>query len=528
MPFTPEELQIINFGKAQGKSMQEVEKALTKFRQSKPPEAKQEIPKEKGLGQRLDDTGMKMRERVSENIQGTGAGADKSLLNRGVGATAAVASGVVEGALDFAPKPIRQGMNWLGEKIGKGFNAVQNRLADTDIIKGAAGNEIVNANGTVDYQANDTSGLEDKLGIAGGAGEIAGDILAVAGGAKMLNNGVNLTKKLTTATTDTAKNAYEAITSKTSGVSKYPKQFADGLAKKKINPQTQTILKEVPVEKLNRYVKAGEEALKDPRKLHPFEQAGETAERINQTVKTDMGNIGAQKAKLLEQVGQTRTPNIAIEQINKVKPFLQKKLTEAERKLVNGYLKELDSLGKNPTAASVDALIDKLQAIMFEKKAVGAIPMTGRVKSFLNQSLGELNGKLKNAVDTALGSKDYSALNGAYRSRIKIFNALNRALGEEGQKGGSLFSRFFSSSGGTPVKNLFAEIKQIYGVDLAHDATLAKFVMDTLGDTRSNTYLKLPPTSPAGIINRGLEWAENKMTSPEKVFGKARTMTNPK
>jgi hypothetical protein len=60
---------------------------------------------------------------------------------------------------------------------------------------------------------------------------------------------------------------------------------------------------------------------------------------------------------------------------------------------------------------------------------------------------------------------------------------------------------------------------------LAQDATIAKFVMDTLGDARSNSLLNLPPTSKMGIAGKVVDFVEKKLTSPKKVFDNARKLT---
>jgi len=354
--------------------------------------------------------------------------------------------------------------------------------------------------------------IETGLNVAG--------IQATAGTASA---GLNAAKSIATKGVQQTKNAYDAVKT---GAVKYPKEISDKITMGKINQQTQTMLKEAPAEKFDRYVQSGMKAKQDPRALTPLEEAGETAVNMNRIIKEDLGNIGKQKSATLEPIKNTTAPNIASEQFKKVAPLLQKKLTTAERKLVNDYLKELKSLGERPTLGSVDATIDKLQATLFERGAVGAIPVTTRVKAIINQSIGELNTSLKSIVDKTLGSKDYSVLNKSFSNKTKVFKFLNKALGEEGTRGGSLLKRFFSpQDAGT--KKLFAFIKKEYGVDLAQDATLAKFVMETLGDTRARSLLQLPPTSPTSLIGKGLDFLEEKLTSPERVFNKARTLTEP-
>jgi len=355
------------------------------------------------------------------------------------------------------------------------------------------------------------------------AQKISDVTLGFTGGGPVASS-IKDTVKPIVGTLDNALPAVDSLPNPITNVKEFIAEKAGNITESKIDPQVKTMLQESPVEKFDRYVKSGEEALTDPRKLTPLEKAGDTAYRTAEIIKEDLGNIGKQKSATLESVGDLKIPEIATTQIDKIKKLLQMKLTKEERSLVNEYLKELESLGKTPSARSVDASVDKLQSTLYEKGGIGAIPMTTRIKTFVNQSIKELNGNLKSAVDSKLGSDDYSKLNSAYSRKKVLFNALNKRLGEGGDRGGSLMKRFFSpQDAGT--KKLFDFIKKEYGIDLAQDATIAKFVMDTLGDTRAASLLKLPPTSKTGLIDRGLEFIERKLTSPKKVLGKAREKT---
>lgn len=161
----------------------------------------------KGVAQRLSDTGMEMREKVSGNISGTGEYANKSLLNRGIGATAAVFSAVPKGAMDLAPEPVRKGLNYVGEKIGKGFNSLTGKIADTDLFKGAAGNQVMGADGLTSYVPNDTSRLENTLGTVAGAGEITGTIAGAQGAVKTLGTASKVAGGAATSIGNTAKHS---------------------------------------------------------------------------------------------------------------------------------------------------------------------------------------------------------------------------------------------------------------------------------------------------------------------------------
>ncbi len=468
------------------------------------------------FGERAKETIMEGRQAV-QDINSSDAS-----LGTKIAQNAAQVTGLpLKIAFDALPKPAREGLQFVGDAISKGFKVGVDKLADTKLFT-----EIGNleAQGFINPQtAPEFYKLKDALAGTAAAGETAANLTG-------LEQSVTGASKLASKAASTAAAGVDALASGTKSaldvVNEGTSSLGDTLAKRKIDLQTQTILKETPASKLEEYIKQGQDAITDPRVNTPLQNAGLQAEEVAKTIKADLNNIGADKAALLETVGKTRVPNIAVQQIEKVKPFLQKKLTTAERSLVNSYLEELTALGKNPTAASVDATIDKLQATLYELKGGTAIPTTTRVQSFINKSIGELNSTLKSTVDNALGDNAYSKLNAQYAGKIDIFNQLNKVLGEGGNKGGSVMKRFFSPQD-AGIKNLFQKIRGQYGVDLGQEATLAKFVMDTLGDTRASSLLELPPTSPSGLLSRGVDIIEKQLTKPEKVFNAAKKITSP-
>ena len=361
------------------------------------------------------------------------------------------------------------------------------------------------------------------VGNRDSANKLMDTTLGFTGGGPVATSVKNTVKPIGTAIADTVDSLPNPLT----GAKDFIGNKLSGITESKIGSQVKTILQESPVEKFDRYVKSGEEALNDPRKLTPLEKAGETAYTTLNIIKEDMGNIGKQKSATLESVGDLKVPEITTPILEKTKKLLQTKLTKEERKLVTSFNDELEALGKSPTARSVDATIDRLYATLFEKGSIGAIPMTTRTKSFINQSIRELNNTLKDGVKNKLGSDDYSILNDAFSRKRTMFDALNKRLGEGGDRGGSLMKRFFSPQD-SGTKKLFDYIKKEYGIDLGQDATIAKFVMDTLGDTRAASLLKLPPTTAPGLVEKGIQFVENKLTSPKRVLDKARQMTKPK
>jgi hypothetical protein len=123
----------------------------------------------------------------------------------------------------------------------------------------------------------------------------------------------------------------------------------------------------------------------------------------------------------------------------------------------------------------------------------------------------------------------YAKLNDEYSRLIDIRNELNSKLGADGEKGGALMKRVFSPSDAN-TKELFASVKNETGIDLTNEATLARYVMDVMGDARQKSMLKqldLLNTSPTptGLLGKAIDYIVSHFNTPEAVLKRARTKT---
>lgn len=421
---------------------------------------------------------------------------NRSSLSKGVSAISNIASAVT------APLSEAPVFKQIGEVIKKGVELGGEELAKLYTPEFQA--KLASLSDEEFKQA--TQPLQDLVNT----GNIANTLLMAKGGQKT----ANLVKDTAIKTGEKVNNIIDSVAENSI---KYPNKIVESISDKitKIDPQTKNILETASLEKFDNYVKAGEEALKNPRLLTPLEQAGEKVNtQILPVIKEDLNRIGSQKAKSLESVKNVQVPDATTEAIQFVKDSIKNsKLTKEETKLIKETISQME-LGKSPTLGTLDKTVDLLQNTLFEKAKGLAIPVTSRVESIVNQAIGKLNNKVKTATEKALnGSKEYNVLNDAYATKIELFNKLNKAIGEDAQKGGSLFKKFFSPQD-SGTKKLFADIKEQYGIDLAEDATLAKFVMDSLGDTRAKSLLEQVPISKAGIVTKTLQNIENKLTRP--------------
>lgn len=179
-------------------------------------------------------------------------------------------------------------------------------------------------------------------------------------------------------------------------------------------------------------------------------------------------------------------------------------------KLIKDIDFKLSTLAKSPTFQRVDDAIDWIQDKLYKRTAMTAVPVNGKVEGIIKNLTTELNSKLKN-----IGGAEYASLNDSYSSGKKVFDKLNKALGAEGNKGAALMKQLFSPSGTAPRK-LFEQVKALTGVDLVDEATLAKFVMENIGDVRQASLLEqvikgnVNPTNAKGITRALIDFAAEK------------------
>lgn len=500
MAFNTKEQEIIKYGLENGKSKEEVTTALSNYRLGITPTKSTTTPEQQSLSQRI---GADIGNRVS-NIRDIASKSGKSTFEGGDGSGISALSGGLQTA--------KQITGIASDVIGEGFKSIIGKKGEQAIgnIVKPIGEAVANTDVAKKYSEwavahpEASKNLESALGIA----LDAATIVPVARGVQAFTSGAK----------SAVSGAKDIITSVKENTTQYPTKIADFVSEKltKLDPQVKNVLETANIEKFNNYVKVGEKAVADPRALTPLQVAGENVKtRILPAVKEDLSRIGAQKAKTLSSIATVQVKDATKESVDFIKNAVKTaKLTTEETKLVNSVLNELQ-IGKSPTISTLDKTVDLLQNTLYEKSKGLAIPVTSRVQSLVNQSIGKLNTTLKNAAQKALGSNEYSVLNDAYAQKITLFNKVNKLLGEEGTKGGAIMKRFFSpSDAGT--KKLFEEIKNTYGIDLGEDATLAKFVMESLGDTRASSLLQQVPLSKGGAVSKALQYAEKKLTNPIK------------
>lgn len=324
---------------------------------------------------------------------------------------------------------------------------------------------------------------------------------------------------------DTVTGLPKAVEGTMQGFEKGVETGVGKLVGKPIPVPVQNVLKETPRAQFDEYATIAKKASENYKNPTPLEHAGERAQTALDTIQRKLDNIGKQKSSVLSraQVGDKPVGNIAVKFRQNLQNYLgTKTAVEGDTKLINDISNEAKKLGPNPSATSVDKFIDFVQDRIYTGNKDLTVPVTDSTTAALRKFTGQLNNDLKAKLPSS-----YSTLNDQYSTMVDTRNELNSKLGKEGEKGGALMKRVFSPSDAN-TKKLFADVKDLTGVDLINEATLARYVMETTGDSRQSSMLQqlnLPAPTKTGVLN----WAWDKATSfantPDAQLERARELT---
>lgn len=293
--------------------------------------------------------------------------------------------------------------------------------------------------------------------------------------------------------------------------------------------------------KLENYVKVAEEAVQDYSKATPLAKAGEKASGALNVINNKLSKQAQLKNDALDVVGEKTVKNIATFR-TKLRDELRERvgvnlsLTDegidivpatgrsskiafdpADNKLIRDTYEVLSSLGNTPTVRQLDDTIDALQDLLYKRNSAVAVPVNGQVEGVIKSVTGQLNNAVKK-----VGGEQYRKANSKYAYFVDVRDKLNKALGSEGERGATLMKKLFSPSGEAP-RRLFEDIKKLTGIDLVEEATLAKFVMENVGDARQASLLEEVISgrlsTPKSFVGVAAEKLINKLQDP---VGKAR------
>lgn len=279
------------------------------------------------------------------------------------------------------------------------------------------------------------------------------------------------------------------------------KDFALKFIAPDIDDATKTILKETPTSKFDEAERIAKEASIDPRKPSSFEVVGEKISDATKQLESQRKALSQQKQTIISKA-KTGLADFRKE-TGQVILDINRSLKGS--KIGNQFIQRLKSV---KTKLDADKAIDELQDILYKGNKDLTIPKGSNEDKILRGILGKYNSTLKQGLP-----KSYANLNTKISNRIKVINELNRSLSDviDGvpSRGASLVKQFFSPAG-TKSKQLFAYIKENTGIDIAQDATVAKFMAEMYGDVKARSLLQGIPTSTTGVIDKALEFTVEK------------------
>jgi len=175
------------------------------------------------------------------------------------------------------------------------------------------------------------------------------------------------------------------------------------------------------------------------------------------------------------------------------------------------------------TKLDADKAIDKIQDLIRSNTKIMTIAQGSKFEKQLRGIIGKMNDELKKSLPEA-----YQSLNAKFSEGKKYLDSLNKGLGEKvggvSAHGASLIKQFFSPAG-AKTKELFAYIKKATRIDLAQEATLAKFAEELFDNPNVRSLLTGIPKSRSGAIDKALDFIVEKTGVGKKLREKMREGT---
>jgi hypothetical protein len=570
MPLTQEELKLVEYGKKQGKTKDQVLKALSQYRleNSAPTQAQ-------GSGVRgfvsdavtdIKQTGSNLRETFADTISDV-KDVKKSLSSGEQGdarsifqATGELAGGISNAAGDLVTGAVKTVLPQSAEDKLKG---AINKTAEPIVNSNIAQNLVSR------YESLDPKTKRDVdaiLGIGGLVSEVAtGGVGAdvtkqvVKRGAKLINastetigEGVDVVKRNIADKTNKVLYTIEDVTERIKSpdlseavkVSLNPKEAlkmrgqdidvsVGGKVKKlsQITPTENTKLKVSTERSLDNFTKQAEKFARD-RSVEggsPVEIVGgrvdgalDFADKKRQTVGKKMGEIEESLGTEVVNVGDKTMS--AIEELSNITKQSSYGVNDSASRIVSKLGNDLVALEKNGlTIAERNKFVRSWQQYLNDAKdPFGNFKENGSI----NLKIQNVVNKVKDETVEAVSSKNkkYRNLRAQYSMYKKLDEIGNSLLGKEGAlgeriKGASLVKRAIQSNSDAGARQFLIKLRELTGYDAIKEGDLALTAMEMVGDYQGLSLLNILKEGKTGLVNKALEFVRNKTvgSNPERV-----------
>lgn len=509
MAFSDKELQIIKWGRENGRTREQVEGSLTRFRTGIGPKPQPVVEKIGVIPETIGDIketftgavedvtrGIETAEQVRERVE-RGETTPLAGTLQTIGAGLRAGAGVVGQAVLGVGKALlpQRAEGRVAEVVGAGVESILERDFTQEAIQ-----RFQELPEETRRNVVAVGGVIEGLGTAFGFGPVV---------SKFRTTISDIAQRSLRASDDVFTKARQAVPSfEGVNIQRVNEAIKDVRLKiSDVDPQVETILKRSNFDEVNNYFQRARVAKADPAKGTPLELAGNKAEGAFDLISGARTKAIQGKKSILDAVATQRVSGNVINDVfaggaknmderfgaridtkGNVTQSTGRTLTldKADQKLVNEYFGRLNTLGVSPTVRQVDDFVDWAQGQLYKQsKTLSTLEAAGKpVVGELKRMTGDLNTRLKTAVGGG-----YGEVNARIARLIELQDELSRALGADARKGGGLIKSLFSPTGGN-TRRIFEEIRQETGIDLFKEATLARFAMDTVGDVRQKSLLK--------------------------------------
>lgn len=526
MAFNEKELEIIKYGLVNGKSKEDVTKALTRYRTGDVPKAQEPVADSDST---FMDRASGVIGEAGKDVEGIITDNSKSPLTRGLEATARGFRAIPEIAVAALPEEGRQIVDVAGEAIGGGFKWLTDKISDDVVIKGLAS--------WAESNPDKAKILDDALQSASAGGEIAGTILGVAQPTAAAQSAASKAKLAIGQKLEEASAITSRANSRLGAAIDSPiEQAKVALARKNVAPTVETSAARVksPTAAYDKYVEQAKVALGDIKKDAPISEVGQKigksfekviAERraAGKTMSEEMKLHGSSKADITDAF--TNFEELLNEsgvrynaQTGKMGVLKTSKMVAEDARMLGDYAKELNRLGANPTLAEIDGFLGRTKSFIDNYKAKQGITGMTNAERLITGNRASLVKQLSAENNPALSK--YAAARSRYADLSGFIDEGSGYLGKVTQSGdfakdASIAKSSVQSILNNGKKDWLVRLEELTGYNALDDASIALQAMKDAGDFKGLSLLQAmqegsTPISRTGITQKILDYALEK------------------
>lgn len=304
------------------------------------------------------------------------------------------------------------------------------------------------------------------------------------------------------------------------------------LSEKNIEPQLESSAKRVenPVDTYNEFSTMAKKAVSDVKADPPLAKVGEDIgnafqkvvkmrQGVGKTMGDELKSFGNKAVSVKNSIGDFQKQLIdngsSYDSVSKeIKPSETSKFSKSDNSILENYASELQGLGKNPTAAKVDAFISRIPKEIEGLKAEKGINFATNAERIIKGNLSSLRESLGEVA-----TDKYNAARKQYSDLSQFMEEGGNYLGKKTQSGDFAKDASMAKSSVTSLlnngkKDWMAKLEGLTGYKALDNSVMALQAMKDAGDARGTSLLQhlsesVPHTS-SGFIQKLIDFGIGK------------------